>query len=61
MCIDNSVRVEQLKACAETIIKNAEDIIGSFDYPGGITIRIYINPEESRPCINIDRDIFPDK
>jgi len=61
MRIDNSVRVEQLKACAEIIIKYAEDIIGSFEQNGQIVVSITICPEEQVPSVNISRDIFPKK
>ena len=61
MYIDNSVRVEQLKACAETIIKHANDIIGPFEKSGQIVVSITIDPAEQIPSININRDIFPKK
>lgn len=60
MIIDKSVKVEQLKACAETIIKNAESIVGDEQYQGSISVLITLDPTE-RPRINIDRDIYPDK
>lgn len=59
MIIDKSVKVEQLKVCAETIINNAESIIGDELYQGHITVSIILDPKE-RPNIRIDRDIYPD-
>lgn len=59
MIIDKSVKVEELKACAETIIKNAESIVGDEQYQGRISVSITLDPTE-RPNIRIDRDIFPD-
>lgn len=59
MIIDKSVKVEQLKACAETIIKNAESIVGDEQYQGRISVSITLDPTE-RPNIKIDRDIYPD-
>lgn len=58
MIIDKSVKVEQLKACAETIITNAESIVGDELYQGRITVSITLDSEE-RPYIRIDRDIYP--
>lgn len=58
MIIDKSVKVEQLKACAETIINNAESIVGDELYQGHITVSIMLDPKE-RPNIRIDRDIYP--
>ena len=59
MIIDKSVKVEQLKTCAETIIKNAESIVGDEQYQGRISVSIMLDPTE-RPNIRIDRDIYPD-
>lgn len=58
MIIDKSVKVEQLKVCAETIIKNAESIVGDELYQGQITVSIMLDPKE-RPIIRIDRDVYP--
>ena len=60
MIIDKSVKVEQLKVCAETIIKNAESIVGDERYQGCITVSIMLDPEE-RPYIRIYKDIYPDE
>lgn len=35
---DRTARIEQLKACAKTIIKNAESIIGDEHYAGDMSV-----------------------
>lgn len=58
MIIDKSVKVEQLKACAETIIKNAESIIGDELHQGCTYVSIILDHSEC-PIIRIDRNIYP--
>ena len=56
MIIDKSVKVKQLKTCAETIINNAESIIGDEQYQGNISVTIILDPTK-HPNIRVDRDI----
>ena len=63
MCIvnfDRTARIEQLKACAETIIKNAESIVGDEHYAGGMSISIILEAN-AIPSIKVDKDIYPDR
>lgn len=57
---NRTVRIEQLIACAETIIKNAESIVGDECYSGGMSISIILKADEV-PIIKVDKDIYPDR
>lgn len=57
---DRTARVEQLKTCAETIIKNAESIIGDEHYAGDMSVSIILKANEI-PRIKVDKDIYPDR
>lgn len=57
---DRTARIEQLKACAETIIKNAESIVGYEDYSGDMSISIILKAD-AIPSIKVDKDIYPDR
>ena len=60
MINDKSVKVEQLKACAETIIKNARSIVGDEEFQQDLTVTISLIHGEV-PSININRDILPER
>ncbi len=51
---------EWLIAAAQTIVMNADSIIGNEKYQGNITVRITLYNSEI-PTINVDRDIYPEK
>ena len=57
--VDRSTLVNRLKECAETIIKNADSIIGKEKFVGGIKVSINLLPGEV-PYVNIDKDIYPE-
>lgn len=57
---DRTARIKNLKACAETIIKNAESIIGDEQYSGDIMISINLQAD-SVPSIKVDKYIYPDR
>ena len=51
--------IEIVKDVGQSIIDNAESIVGTEKYLSGLTIRININHSEI-PTINIDRDFYPE-
>ena len=53
-------RVAQLKACAETIIEKAEEIIGDLEYPTNQTVTIHLDCQEI-PTIKVEKEIIPQK
>lgn len=57
--VNRSTLVNRLKECAETIIKNADSIIGKEKLVGGIKVSINLLPGEV-PYVNVDKDIYPE-
>lgn len=53
-------RIEQLKACAEGIISNAEDIIGNAEIAVDWQVVIELNCQEY-PTVKIERHFIPKK
>lgn len=53
-------RVEQLKACAQTIIDRAEDIIGEYEFSQGYTVIIEI-PCKEPPAIYAEKKFISRK
>ncbi len=53
-------RVEQLKACAQTIIDRAEDIIGEYEFSQGYTVEISI-PCKGFPQIITEKRFISEK
>lgn len=51
-------RIQQLKACAEGIINNAEDIIGKTEYPVDWKIIIDMQCHEA-PTVKVERRFCP--
>lgn len=51
-------RKDELIAAAQTIIQNADSILGNEEYQGDATITIYLNVGE-HVIINVDRYIHP--
>ena len=58
MKFDREERIAQLKACAESIINNAEDIIGNADNPVDWKITIDIQCQEF-PTVKVERHFIP--
>lgn len=58
MLFKREERIAQLKACAEGIINNAEDIIGNADNPVDWKITIDIQCQEA-PIIKVERHFYP--
>lgn len=57
--VDRSTLVNRLIECAETIIKNADSIVGKEKLVGGIKVSINLMPGEV-PYVNVDKDIYPE-
>jgi hypothetical protein len=51
--------ITNLKACAETIIRHAESIVGTEPFVKGLMVTIHLNPGED-PTINVDKDFSPE-
>ena len=51
--------IEDLKAAGQSIIDNAESIIGSEKWLHQVRVMITLNPSEAT-MINVDRDFYPE-
>jgi hypothetical protein len=51
--------VEALKKCGQSIIENAESIVGHEQYVREIRVTVSLNPTEAA-TINVDRDFYPE-
>ena len=51
--------VEVLKKCGQSIIENAESIVGHEPYLKGVRVTVNLNPSEAT-TINVDRDFYPE-
>lgn len=52
--------IRQVRYVGESLIKNAESIVGTEKYVGDLRLYISINPNESVPTIQIDRTFVPE-
>ena len=57
--IGRKERVEQIKACGQAIVDNAEQIYGNYDYPQELTITVTIKPSEV-PSLTYERSFMTD-
>ena len=53
--------IRQVRYVGESLIKNAESIVGTEKYMGDLNLYISIAPNESAPTIRIDRTFLPEK
>lgn len=58
--IDRQRCVDYLKACGQSVIENAESMVGYEPFLANVTVTININPCEA-PTINVSRDLYPGK
>lgn len=52
--------IDQIKACGESIITNAESIVGTERFVTSLTVTIFVERDEI-PRINVDRDFLPER
>lgn len=52
--------VRQVREAGESLIKNAESIVGSERYLTGLDVSVDINPDDEVPEIRVSRRFFPD-
>lgn len=56
--------IQNIKDCGRSLIDNAEEIYGNYEYPSGLTITCYITEGDGRssiPKIMIERGFYPEK
>lgn len=53
--------VRQIRAIGESLIKNAESIVGSERYLSCVSIVATVNASDELPSINVSRDFYPER
>ena len=57
--ITREQRIEQIKACGQAIIDNAEQIYGNYEYPQNLTVTVTICSNEA-PALTYERSFMTD-
>lgn len=52
--------IQNVKDCGDALIKNAEDIVGNYEYLKGVRITCYVDFTDEAPYINVDTDFYPE-
>ena len=53
--------IQQIREAGESIVKNAESIVGTEQYLMGLDVNVNVNPNEQLPEITVNRKFLPDK
>ena len=53
--------IQNIKDCGQSLIDNAEKMIGDYEYPCDLIITCYVDERDRSPYISIDRHIIPEK
>lgn len=53
--------IQNIKDCGQSLIDNAEEIVGSVRYQRGITITCYVDERDEAPYISVDASFIPEK
>ncbi len=52
--------IQQIKDCGQSVINNAESIVGNYDYQTDLSIHITIPMRGAMPEINVDTTFIPE-
>ena len=53
--------IQNIKDCGQSLIDNAEKMIGDYEYSCDLIITCYVAERDRSPYISIDRHIIPEK
>ena len=53
--------VEHIKACGQSIIDNAEKIVGNYKFDVGTYIELHVGDCNRQPYISVTKDFIPEK
>lgn len=53
--------IQNIKDCGQSLIDNAENIVGNYKYLGEITIICHPNEREECVHIEVNNDFYPEK
>lgn len=60
-CHNHDEWIRQIREAGESLIKNAESIVGSERYLMGLDVSVNINANDEAPEITVMRRFMPDK
>ena len=52
--------IENIKDCGQSLISNAEKIVGDYKYLTDVVITCYVNEKDNAPYISINTDFIPE-
>lgn len=52
--------IQNIKDCGQSLIDNAEKMVGDYKFFRDITITCYINETDQAPYVNIDTSFIPE-
>ena len=52
--------IQNIKDCGQSLIDNAENMIGDYKFFRDITITCYVNERDEAPYISIDTSFIPE-
>lgn len=53
--------IQNIKYCGQSLIDNAEKMVGDYKFLTDLTITCYVNKRDNAPYINISTDFIPEK
>lgn len=53
--------IQNIKDCGQSLIDNAEKIVGDYKYAKGFTITCYVDERNEAPYISVDVNFIPEK
>jgi hypothetical protein len=52
--------IQNIKDCGQSLIDNAENIVGDYKYARGFTITCYVDEHDRAPYIDVDVSFYPE-
>ena len=53
--------IQNIKDCGQSLIDNAQNIVGDYKYARGFTITCYVDERNEAPYISVDVSFVPEK
>ena len=53
--------IEHIKACGQSIIDNAEKIVGDYKFDAGTYIELHVGECDEAPYISVTKDFIPER
>ena len=52
--------IQNIKDCGQSLIDNAENIVGDYKYARGFTINCFVDVIDETPYISVNVDFYPE-